>query len=104
MTDSTHNLFQTLLLQWSESGSAPDAPIEAVSPEFASLLSLQPANFTFDALIHADDVPDWSWKAIEFDEVFDGHFFFYSPAGWTELKQQGPHATLGDASSTHQSI
>ncbi|RUR72448.1 hypothetical protein DSM107007_57290 [Nostoc sp. PCC 7120 = FACHB-418] len=104
MTTAINNLFHPIFSQWLESGLAPESAIEGVAPEFASLLQVQAEEFTFDSLFHNAQMPDWTWNAIEFNEVFDGQFFFYLPTIWAESRQQGLNVAFGDTTSIRQSI
>ncbi|BCL39716.1 hypothetical protein [Nostoc sp. MS1] len=104
MTTTINNLFHPIFLQWLESGITPESAIEGVAPEFANLLQVQAEQFTFDSLFHNDQMPDWAWNVIEFNEVFDGQFFFYLPITWSESRQQGLNVVFGDTKSIRQSI
>lgn len=104
MTTTIHNLVQTLLSQWLESDATPESPIEGVAPEFANSLAIRPEEFTFDSLFHNAEMPDWMWKAIEFNEVFDGQFFFYLPTAWSKTRQEKLNVIFGDTTATRQSI
>lgn len=104
MTSSLHALFQTLFFGWLDTQVAPDAPVEGVTPDFAALLATEPASFSFDTLVHREPLPGWTWRAIEFGDIFDGRFFFYVPLAWSTLEQQGPWAWLSEGGARLQSI
>jgi hypothetical protein len=104
MPSSLHTLFESLLVSWLDTGAAPDAAVEGVTPEFAALLGTQPADFTFDDLAHAAPAPEWTWLSLEIPQYFDGPFAFYVPRAWAELSQESAWAWLHEGGEQRQSI
>lgn len=52
-----------------------------------------------------DIQPGWAWCAVEFTTLFDGHFSFYLPTAWPEVRHDSQQiAALGDAAGTRQII
>lgn len=105
MPTQLHDLFQSLFLSWLHSGAAPGAAVEGVTPEFTGRLGdTQPDTFTFDVLLHATRSLGWVWQAIEFGDIFDGQFFLYVPADWSDLQHGPAQAVLGADQARRQSV
>ena len=104
MSDSVHDLFQTVASQWLATGTGPNAALEAAAPEFGQLMAAKLEDFSFDYFFHSWHVPGWGWRCIEFRDVFDGRFFFYLPAAWSQILQSGTRALIRDVTSRKQSV
>ena len=105
MPSQLHTLFQPLFGSWLQSGAAPAAAMEGVTPEFTGWLNdTRPDAFTFDALHHSTPSPGWAWQAIEFSDLFDGQFYFYLPADWSAMQRGPARAVLGAGPARRQSI
>ncbi len=102
MKTSLHTLCQRIFCQWLDDDVAPDAPIEGITPEFATRMAVQPDLFSFDDLIQPTPESGWQWVAVEFDQVFDGQFFFYLPAGWSRQDALGTRVIVGEAERDRQ--
>lgn len=81
----------------------PAVPMEGCGPAFAHALSSTPRDFTFDAFIQLEQ-PQWLWRPVTLSEHFDGPFAFYQPGAWSDLRQEGQRATVGDDIAVRQSM
>lgn len=104
MSSSIHDLFQRLLTGWFASGTVPASPIEGATPEFTNILQVDEKGFSFDSFIGRANPAEWTWKFVEFRQVFDGQFAFYVPASWALARQTGNGVLFAHGTQPQQSI
>lgn len=99
-----HQLFSELILEWCNPESAPQATIQAACPAFAERAGMSYDDFTFDAFFHSGDNEGWSWRALEFSEVFAGAFTIYLPDRWSDVRIHRTTANVLEGDKIRQSI